>query len=238
MTETANTGSYTATVTDPEWLAVTGSTGAFCRPHQVVFVSHQIGAQVGVLLSDLTREAGFGTSAALWLVSNIGGIPFRIAVQPKSDPRPAVQPSVPLADDVPTEILFIKSVLGLSVTAMARALHVERPTIYAWMKGTSSPSAGNLERIGQLRAIASKWDGLRPHALPPDLRAETAAGPTLDELLNDRYLRGYQIELEFKRQVSHIPELDSTDQRKPSRRPGDSSPELDILTGRRLGPEE
>lgn len=51
----------------------------------------------------------------------------------------------------------IRSSLSIRMTELADALHVERPTVYAWIRDTSTPRPGNLERLQTVFEVARSW---------------------------------------------------------------------------------
>jgi DNA-binding transcriptional regulator YiaG len=57
-------------------------------------------------------------------------------------------------------IAAIRSSLSLQVKELAEIMHVQRPTVYSWIKGEVEPSAGNRERLQQVYRIASSWNRL------------------------------------------------------------------------------
>lgn len=73
----------------------------------------------------------------------------------------------PLEDDIdeiskgpvlPSEMLgAVRSVFSLTMTDLAYALRVERPTVYAWLRGDAHPQRANWERLMALWRLANRW---------------------------------------------------------------------------------
>jgi DNA-binding transcriptional regulator YiaG len=96
-----------------------------------------------------------------------------------------------VSDPAPTSdrVLLIRRWLSLSVAETARALGVQRPTIYAWERG-EVPAQKNVSRLRTLFDLASHWRSLSEEPVG-SLRKETVTkdGKTLAELLSERRLR-------------------------------------------------
>lgn len=65
-------------------------------------------------------------------------------------------PSSPLLD-TRERMAGLRRYLSLNVTDLAKALRVERPTIYAWLKGSSEPHLTNLRRLEKIYRLAQEW---------------------------------------------------------------------------------
>ncbi len=61
---------------------------------------------------------------------------------------------------VPLQITVIRHSLGLNVTDLAKAMRVERPTIYAWTRGESYPHRAKIKRLNCLYRLAQEWKSL------------------------------------------------------------------------------
>lgn len=59
--------------------------------------------------------------------------------------------------DPAARLSIIRRWFSLSVTELADAMRVQRPTIYAWMSARSHPKSGNLSRMRKLHDLASAW---------------------------------------------------------------------------------
>lgn len=150
--------------------------------------------------------------------------------------------AVPAPVRDPAEALSaIQSTFGLSITALAGVLRVERPTVYAWLRATSSPTPTNRERLEKLADLADFWLSLSGGAPLEGLRTEVLSGRSLLELLSEEHLRTFAAE-------SAMRELWKRNADRPRRRPlreiarsrgiATDSTEFDALTGRRLGYED
>src|SRR5262249_36791107 len=64
-------------------------------------------------------------------------------------------PSVLL--DTRERMMGLRRYFSLNISDLARMLHVERPTVYAWLKGSSVPHPGNLKRLERIYQLAREW---------------------------------------------------------------------------------
>lgn len=138
-----------------------------------------------------------------------------------------------------------QSAFGLTVTGLAGVLRVERPTIYAWLRGTSVPTPSNAARLQKVSALADVW--LRAcHGKPyPDLNRPVLHGKSLNLLLREEHLRTFAIEQQLLLLARQLEGSDSPAPRRTFRElarergiESQADAEIDTLTGRRLGPEE
>jgi transcriptional regulator with XRE-family HTH domain len=85
------------------------------------------------------------------------------------------------------KVLQIVAFFGLSKSQLARVLGVSRPTLYAWLDGSATPQADNLERIAVLYSIlkASTWNQNRPLFHEYVTEKLTGEPRSLLELLSD-----------------------------------------------------
>lgn len=86
-------------------------------------------------------------------------------------------------------VLLLRRWLSLPVAEAARALGVQRPTVYAWERG-EGPAHKNAARLRTLFEIASEWRSLSDEPVGP-LRKElvTSDGKSLVDLLCAKSLR-------------------------------------------------
>lgn len=146
--------------------------------------------------------------------------------------------SPPTPREAPEALAHIQSAFGLSVTALASVLRVERPTIYSWLRSTNVPTAANRQRIEQVANLADQWLALSGGSPPKDLRAEVLAGKSLLELLSEEHLRTFAAETAMRALWKRI---GNAAVQRPSLREialargfsGDST-EFDATTGRRF----
>jgi hypothetical protein len=109
------------------------------------------------------------TFAVLLTMGGSGGfIPLNKIYFTKTTGANAVFPDIAWHDPINVGPLFvtpvdqvtaIKFYLGLKISDIASILHVQRPTIYEWLSGTS-PHQSNYRRLHQLYEIASEWRSL------------------------------------------------------------------------------
>lgn len=69
---------------------------------------------------------------------------------------------------VSDEVAAIKAAFGLSMSQLAEALRVKRPTIYSWIDSARAPETlrkGNRERLAKLSSLAKAWN--RSSDTPP-----------------------------------------------------------------------
>lgn len=55
------------------------------------------------------------------------------------------------------QIIAIRSLLGLNILELATILHVQRPTIYSWQAGISTPHHENASRLRYIHELAQRW---------------------------------------------------------------------------------
>jgi DNA-binding transcriptional regulator YiaG len=86
-------------------------------------------------------------------------------------------------------VLLLRRWLSLSIAEAARALGVQRPTVYAWERG-DVPAQKNAIRLRMLFELATHWRSLSEEPVG-DLRKElvTSDGKSLVGLLSERRLR-------------------------------------------------
>lgn len=58
---------------------------------------------------------------------------------------------------VSKQIAFIQVNLSFNISELSKVLEVQRPTIYSWANGSSTPSASNQERINTVYGLAKLW---------------------------------------------------------------------------------
>lgn len=80
-------------------------------------------------------------------------------------------------------ILQIRHYLSLNVSTLAKALGIERPTVYAWLKGKTRPHPGNRARVNFLYEIAKDWRNLSGRPLGDLLDFQLSGGRSLLDLM-------------------------------------------------------
>jgi DNA-binding transcriptional regulator YiaG len=119
-----------------------------------------------VQLQALVREFGSGTG------SNIA---FRSVDSPVTVPQPAASPS--------DQVSVIRAALGLNISETARAVGVERPTIYSWLAGRSAPQRAHSIRLARLSDVAARSRRWNAAPISDALRSPGPDGRSLVDLL-------------------------------------------------------
>ena len=88
------------------------------------------------------------------------------------------------ANSLPDKLDRIKSRLGIGMKHLAAALGVERPTVYAWVKGTTSPQPKRWERIQSLLELSDHWQELSRHPLSRRIFVPAESGQSVMDLLS------------------------------------------------------
>lgn len=82
----------------------------------------------------------------------------------------------------------ISAAFGLSTKDEAEILHIERQTIYAWVRGENDPSDENGRRLRAVSGFAKEWNKLCNLPARKFLRAEMENGKTLfSELCKEEF---------------------------------------------------
>ncbi len=84
------------------------------------------------------------------------------------------------AQDLLTEV---RSRIGLNITQLAGALRVERPTIYAWLRG-EQPNQSNRSRLEELAGVSELWAQLSVAPGSASLSRRIQSGETVLEALS------------------------------------------------------
>jgi hypothetical protein len=151
--------------------------------------------------------------------------------------------------DAAERISLIRSTLSLNVTELAAVLHVERPTVYAWIGGTAQPNARNSTRIEAVSAIAREWATFSGLPLGSLRNLPDPSGKSIVNLLKAQALERPRILAAFKAASQKL----LADRSRPrglglrerarekgleiATPPADAQRELDVLTGKRTLPE-
>lgn len=152
-----------------------------------------------------------------------------------------------VATPVAETVARIRSAFSLRMTELAAILRVERPTVYAWVRGDSSPLAHNYERLSEIAQIVGWWRAIGGPALGNAVRQATPGQESLVTMLSKddfdaNAVRG--LLRSFARQSADIDEaaLAQAKARVERRRwraasKDDTDDQLSVETGQRLGPE-
>lgn len=144
----------------------------------------------------------------------------------------------------------IRSILGLNVAETARVVGVERPTIYAWLTGRSTPQKANALRLVRIFDVASRWKRRSSSQLGDRARLPGLDGRSIVDLMSSDPIPEELIERRLSEAASHpaaasgaalttlsIRDLARQHGIAASPRPG-SQREIDWLTRRPLGAED
>jgi transcriptional regulator with XRE-family HTH domain len=135
----------------------------------------------------------------------------------------------------------IRSAFGLSITDLAGALGVERPTVYSWLKDQSTPTRARAGRLGTVLRLADVWVANTEGRFHPSLRAQTARGRTLLEALREDALPEAEIIANLESQARNGRAMATKDRLTAPLRdrsiPQRPDADFDAATNRPLGPE-
>jgi hypothetical protein len=186
-----------------------------------------------------------------WVLSHTGGDAVSLiaiacdrsgSIAPlKSQASPEVASRSRLRE--PQEALaLIQSTFGLSITALAAVLRVERPTIYSWLRSTATPTLANSQRIERVANLAEHWLSLTVGQPLKDIRLEVLSGKSLLDLLLEEHLRTFSAETAMrelhKRLTGEPPPHPSLSEIARSRGISKDSSEFDVVTGRRFSEQD
>jgi transcriptional regulator with XRE-family HTH domain len=85
--------------------------------------------------------------------------------------------------DTHEKLAGIRRYLSMSVTDMAKVLHVRRPTIYAWLRNEPSLRAEHMRRLEAIYKNARAWRAISSKPVGEFLSRPLTPGPTLLALL-------------------------------------------------------
>jgi len=141
-------------------------------------------------------------------------------------------------------IARIRSSLSLQMKELAEAVGVQRPTVYAWLKGQSVPQKANRERLRCLYRAAQHWDRVCQRPLGDHLRQAGPEGTSLLDMLCSRTTS----QADITRRLEAIARRLTAEQRAipasvrsmatkhgiPLEKVKDRQDEFDVLTGKRF----
>ncbi len=145
---------------------------------------------------------------------------------------------------LPDIVAEIRSALSLQVKELAEILQVERPTIYAWIKGSSSPQKQNRSRLRQVSHLAGEWNHLSNRPIGQAIRETDDAGRTIVDYMREDAIPADLIRSRF-RLIAQAAKQQAAG-RKPSVRDlaekhgidlsklRDQQDQIDIITGKRV----
>lgn len=164
--------------------------------------------------------------------------------------RPSGGLASAVAAPVADMVAAIRASLSLRVTELAAILHVERPTVYAWIRGDSTPLDHNYQRLAALFDLARWWERVSDKALGSAVRQAFPDEEPIVTLLTRE-------ELPVDQARDRLRELISAERQQRQRfdkdrpRPGvfarrrgfdlpskeEQQDRLSVETGKRLGPD-
>ena len=92
------------------------------------------------------------------------------------------------SETVADSIAGIRSAFSLQIKELAQILKVERPTIYAWMKGFALPQQHNQIRLRQIHRLAMQWNRLSDQPTGTGIHELDAAGRSVVDYLKENVL--------------------------------------------------
>lgn len=128
-------------------MSVHVATGSMLSPSSAI-----VKGAAAYLFEAWGRVIPTGANTVAWLeicsrtVSTRSWVPFDRADVPEEELRSVTE----LLDN-------IRKAFGLSIKALAAVLGVERPTIYAWLKGSINLRPENSNRLAAVAALADEW---------------------------------------------------------------------------------
>jgi len=164
--------------------------------------------------------------------------------------EPVVHPLTTEVTQSPGELLAgIRSSLALQVKDLAAILHVQRPTIYAWVDGRAIPHKANRERLRAVYRLAKQWDRLSPEPLGQALHHMGADGTSLFDLLASSSIQEERVGQRMLSVVQTMKNRAAADAapKVPTMRelalarglhqPPSGGENLDVITGKRISQE-
>jgi len=101
----------------------------------------------------------------------------------------------------------IRANLSLQVAELSRILHVERPTIYSWMRDDGvALRSDNRERLERLEGLAHRWQRISNLPVGPRIRRTNETGESVVSLLEqDRVVAAEELLLALAAGPEHPP---------------------------------
>jgi len=114
------------------------------------------------------------------LVEGFGsGTGSNIVIRSVDSPVTALRPAASAGD----QVSVIRAALGLNISETARAIGVERPTIYAWLAGRSTPQRAHSIRLARIADVASRSRRWNAAPISDAVRSPGPDGRSLVDLL-------------------------------------------------------
>jgi len=185
----------------------------------------------------LPMAAAFFFGSGSWLRST------GVIVETRN-PGQLLSEALPLTATTPDAIARIRSSLSLQIKELAEVLKTTRPTVYAWINGTSLPQPQNLARIRQVARLAAEWDAICNYPIGRAIRENYSNGRSVLDLLREDHIPEQAV-LDCFRSIALSIRQDLA-ARKPSLRElakargldisvaASQDDEIDVLTGKRV----
>lgn len=183
-----------------------------------------------VQLHELVEEFGSGTGS---------NVMVRSVDNPVTDLGRAASAS--------DQVSGIRAALGLNISETARAVGVERPTIYSWLAGRSTPQRAHSIRLARVADVAARSRRWRAAPMNDAVRSPGPDGRSLVDLLALDPLPEELININLRAMSRRVmPTSDERESvREVARRFGltakprpDAQAEIDWLTGRSFDTED
>jgi transcriptional regulator with XRE-family HTH domain len=152
-----------------------------------------------------------------------------------------------VATPVSELVARIRSAFSLRMTELAAILRVERPTVYAWLRGESSPLSRNYDRLAEIAHIATWWRAIGGPALGNAVRQAAPGQDSLVTMLSREELDGNEVQGRLRLLASQSADIDEAAfaqaRARVERRgwrlvsPESTHDRLSVETGQRIGPE-
>lgn len=141
--------------------------------------------------------------------------------------------------DPPEAVATIRAALSLQIKELATVLGVERPTVYAWLRGTAQPQPQNLSRIAELLELAKLWNRICTRPIGAAVRTTFGSNNnSLVALLAEATMDRAKIESLMQELAKHRPSKPkgiheiAKDRGIDTSSIRESQAEFDVLTGR------
>jgi hypothetical protein len=90
--------------------------------------------------------------------------------------------------DTQEKLAAIRRYLSMNLSDVAQAMHVARPTIYAWLRDDPHLRSKHAKRLDAIYRFASTWRSLSDRPVGTFLYRQTASTKTLIDLLSEKTL--------------------------------------------------
>jgi DNA-binding transcriptional regulator YiaG len=99
--------------------------------------------------------------------------------------------------DSQEKLAGIRRYLSLSVTDLAKVLHVGRPTVYSWLRDEANLRVEHARRLESIYGLARKWKTMSSRPVGAFLNRPVASGSTLMALLSAKPLDSLEVETAY-----------------------------------------